>query len=223
MDATTERENHGRTASSRRAEVAVATAVQPASSEQREGDGEGIGVEAAAERDGDARDDKRTGRDAGSATVTPQGVGEPNSDALEPEMPGAGSRPLDKISAVSNAVWLMTQSAPHKHLFVTDLEWLLMPPVAAGQFRLWRKDDKPLAFATWAFLSEEAEQRLIAGRGKLPPAAWNSGDAPWLMDLVAPFGGREEVLRDLKAAVFPERPLKSLRPGKDGAIEIAQI
>ena len=132
-------------------------------------------------------------------------------------------RPLDKISAVGHAVWLMTQSPLHKHLFITDMEWLLLPPVAAGQFRLWRKDNLPLAFASWAFLNEETEQRMIAGQNRLAPGAWKSGDRLWLMDLIAPFGGKEEVLKELKEQVFPGRTIKSLQPDAEGKMRVMEF
>ena len=131
-------------------------------------------------------------------------------------------RPLDKVSAMGHAVWLMTQSPVHKHLFISDLEWLLMPPIASGQFRLWRKDNMPLAFASWAFLSEETEQRMIAGQQRLAPGAWNSGDRLWLMDLIAPFGGKEEALQELKEKVFPGRTIKSLQPDADGKMRVME-
>jgi len=59
----------------------------------------------------------------------------------------------------------MMRSAPHRHLFVGDLEWLLLPPIALKQFRLWRRDNMPVAFASWAMLSDEVEARLIESLG----------------------------------------------------------
>lgn len=135
---------------------------------------------------------------------------------------GDDQRPLDKISAVGHAIWLMTQSPIHKHLFIADMEWLLLPAIAAGQFRLWRKDNLPLAIATWGFLNEEAEQRMISGKGRLAPGAWKSGDRLWLMDLIAPFGGKEEALKELKAVVFPGRTIKSLQPDEQGNMRVME-
>lgn len=168
------------------------------------------------------------GDGAASSAAGAAGVGAAAAQATAPTMASEGvasdgGRPLDKISAVGHAVWLMTQSPLHKHLFLTDLEWLLMPPIAAGQFRLWRKDNMPLAFASWALLTEEAEQRLIAGRAKLAPAAWTGGDRLWLMDLIAPFGGREEAVKEIKTVVFPGRTIKSLQPGPDGKLQILEM
>ncbi|MEW5726351.1 MAG: toxin-activating lysine-acyltransferase [Pseudomonadota bacterium] len=118
---------------------------------------------------------------------------------------------------LGEVVYLMTKPATHKFLFVADLEWLVMPPIMLRQFRLWRQGTTPVAFASWAFLSEEAENRLLAGVRRLPPQEWNSGDRAWLMDILAPdpqFAQR--MIEELKQAVFPGRVLKGLKPRENG-------
>jgi cytolysin-activating lysine-acyltransferase len=97
-----------------------------------------------------------------------------------PSAAEVGSRILGQIVA------LMTQSPTHRHLFLADLEWLIVPPLARRQMRLFQNDKGPLAFASWAYVSEEVEKELIAGRQRLKPAEWKSGDRLWLMELVCP-------------------------------------
>lgn len=125
-------------------------------------------------------------------------------------------QPSGPAEVLGDVVWLMTHSANHKHLFIADLEWLVMPPVMLRQFRLVRGKDKPQAFVTWALLNEEAEQRLVAGHTRLKPSDWNSGDRAWIVDLIAPFGGQEAVLKEIKQRLFADKPLKLLQPSKDG-------
>ncbi|MBF0268902.1 MAG: toxin-activating lysine-acyltransferase [Alphaproteobacteria bacterium] len=125
-------------------------------------------------------------------------------------------QPSGPAEVLGDVVWLMTQSPNHKHLFIADLEWLVLPPVMLRQFRLVRGKDKPQAFVTWAMLNEEAEQRLMAGHTRLRPSDWNAGDRAWIVDLVAPFGGQEAVLKEIKQRLFADKPLKLLQPGKDG-------
>ena len=110
----------------------------------------------------------------------------------------------------------MMHSPLHKHMFVQDLEWLLMPPIGLKQFRLWRRDNLPVAFASWAFLNDEAAARLASGVRRLAPAEWRSGDQLWLIDLVCPFGGTEEAMRQLKEETFKGRKVKSLQPAPGG-------
>ena len=210
----------------------IATGSQPTrdggkTAEQRNGGGKDAVMDAGAEAPRQQTAAERGGNGQGrqdgvGAAAAQAATPPPGSDSAEHLAPDGG-KPLDKISAVGHAAWLMSQSPLHKHLFITDLDWLLMPPIAAGQFRLWRKENMPLAFASWAFLTEEAEQRLIAGRGKLAPGAWSGGDRLWLMDLIAPFGGREEAVKELKTVVFPGRTIKSLNPGQDGKLQVVEF
>lgn len=97
-----------------------------------------------------------------------------------------------------------------------DLEWLVTPPVNLKQFRLYRNDKTPWAYASWAVLTEEAEDRLIKGQRRLQPAEWRAGDRLWLIDVICPFGGAEGVLKDIRDNIFPDKKIKTLVPTEDG-------
>ncbi len=105
--------------------------------------------------------------------------------------------------AFGEAVALMVASPKHKSLFLSDLEWALMPAVMLGQFRVFRmgEDDRPVGVALWAFLDEESEARLTQA-GKLRPTDWKSGDRLWLVEIVSPMGGADKMLANLKRTVF---------------------
>ncbi len=111
----------------------------------------------------------------------------------------------------------MMQSPAHKHLFLTDLEWLVVPPVMLRQFRVFRKKGMPVAFASWAYLDEESETRFADNVRRLRPANWKAGDRLWLIDLIAPFGGGEQVLKELREKVFKGKKVKTLHPAPDGS------
>lgn len=117
---------------------------------------------------------------------------------------------------LGDVCWLMAASPAHKHMFIGDLDRLVAPAVTHKQFHLYRTDKSPWAYAGWAFLTEAAEQRLTSGQRRLQPAEWRAGDRLWLTDLVAPFGGAEGVLKDIRNTVFPDRSVKTLVPGEDG-------
>lgn len=122
----------------------------------------------------------------------------------------------NKLAGYGEAVWLMTQMGTHKHMFLSDLDWLIQPPISLGQMRLFHERKVPVAFVTWALLSEEVEQRVISGNIRLKPGDWNSGDRPWLMDVVCPFGGTQKVIDETKKAVFPDRTVKIVVPDPEG-------
>jgi cytolysin-activating lysine-acyltransferase len=112
---------------------------------------------------------------------------------------------------VGEIVGLLTQSGAHRHPFLADLEWLVGPPLALRQFRIFRDDKKPLAVALWASVSDEVEKELIAGRTRLKPNEWKSGESLWLIDLIAPGisdGVQGKLVAELVQRVFLDRGLK---------------
>jgi cytolysin-activating lysine-acyltransferase len=123
---------------------------------------------------------------------------------------------LAKLPLLGPVIWLYMHASSHKHLFLTDIEWMIIPPMALNQYKLYMKEDAPLAYASWALVDEETENRLLSGRIRLAPKDWKSGDRLWLIDLVAPFGGGKDVLKDIRDNVFPSRSIKQLVPDADG-------
>lgn len=124
--------------------------------------------------------------------------------------PTPGGNQKTVATLFGEVVWLFTQSPRHKNFFLFDLEWLVMTPIMLKQFRVFYATDRPIGVALWAFVNEEVEKRLMAGNAKLAPPDWKSGDRLWLVDIIAPYGGYEEMIQDLKEKVFPERDIKTL-------------
>ena len=115
------------------------------------------------------------------------------------------SGPMDDKTVshmLGEITWLLSQSKIHKNLFISDLEWMVMPSILLEQFRIFYGPESPAAVALFAFVSKEADQRLREGASRLRPDEWKSGDIPWLIELVAPFGAEAEILTDLAGSVF---------------------
>lgn len=145
----------------------------------------------------------------------------PNPDAREREQTGAATGDGAASSAnapnpLASAVALMAASPRHRHLFIGDLEWALMPPIALKQFRIFAQDSRPLAYASWAFVSDEVEARFKTGVTKLKPNEWKSGDRCWLIDLVAPMAGAAAFIKLLQDSV-----LKDQTVSLSGAVQVA--
>lgn len=118
--------------------------------------------------------------------------------------PAEPANPAKTVSQMLGEItWLLTQSPVHRQLFLSDLEWFVMPALLLEQYRIFYGPDRPVGVAFFATVGEEAEARLEGGAAKLRPDEWKSGDRPWLIELVAPFGGQDEMLADLAANVFP--------------------
>jgi cytolysin-activating lysine-acyltransferase len=120
-------------------------------------------------------------------------------------------------SVIGAAAVLAMRSQNHKHLFSGDFEWLIIPPIALKQFRLFRqkKQNAPIAFVSWASVSDEVEKRLLKGVIKLAPKDWNSGKNLWLIDVISPFVNNKEILKQLAESEFKNTDINVLRPRKD--------
>lgn len=131
-------------------------------------------------------------------------------------------RVVDKLPLLGPVAWLMMQQGPGRHAFVADLEWRVMPPLVLDQAKLYLRDGMPLAFVTWALLSEAVAERYRQMPHHLAPADWRSGDQPWIVDLFAPFGGAQDVLQDLRDNVFAGKTIRQLGAMTDGQAEVVE-
>ncbi len=134
----------------------------------------------------------------------------------------AASQPSPVAGILGEAVWLLGRSNAHKHLFISELDWLLLPSLQLRQFRIWRHNGQPVGFASWAYLAQEAADRFVesakAGRmGRIAPNEWKSGDQLWLIDFLAPFGGGDEMVKELREKIFEGRKIRTLQPALDGS------
>jgi len=75
----------------------------------------------------------------------------------------------------------------------------LWPAVRLNQIGfLYNSKGTPVAFATWAFVTDEVAQMLLADPNYcMDISEWNEGDQLWLVDLVAPSGEARNLVRRL--------------------------
>ena len=138
------------------------------------------------------------------------------SDGTRRAPPGSSPPSPAAAQVLGQVCWLMMQSPAHKHMFITDMEWLAVPAVVSKQFRLYRTEKSPWAFVSWAFLDAEVESRLMRGHRRLRPGDWQCGDRPWLIDVICPFGGADRIIKNVREAVFPGKTVKALISGGAG-------
>lgn len=162
---------------------------------------------------------------ASTNTPTPAStpVSNPASDAVPPELAAMaqaardGARQaLSLLPVLGHVTWLMLQQGATRNTLLGDLEWRVMPPLLLKQARVHMQGDAPLAYVSWALLSEEAAARYRAAPHRLAAADWKSGDQVWLVDLFTPFGGAQDLLKQLRQQ-FAGRSVHQLAPG-DGKL-----
>lgn len=138
-----------------------------------------------------------------------------NNPAANPEMEQLlkqSRQIINKLPAMGPVLMLYMQSSHRRFNFISDLEWLLMPPLMLKQCKLYMEQEFPIGYISWAFLSEEIEQRLVQSGGRLTTGDWKSGDRIWLIDMVAPFGSIDMMLTDVQANLFPGKNIFILAP-----------
>ncbi len=125
----------------------------------------------------------------------------------------------------SQAVAVLMRDANYKNLRLADLEWLVIPPMVAGQARVAvsrpRKDGPviPVAAALWARVSPAVDKRLADNLDKPPVLTsreWTSGDIIWLITLAGEQQAISNFLPQLQRTVFKERPVKVRVQDKNG-------
>lgn len=117
---------------------------------------------------------------------------------------------------LETVIHLMSLSPTHHKHWVSDLERVVFPPLKSSQYRIFQSEKVPAAYASWAFLSPEAEDRISSFQWSrtFMPEDWDSGYEPWVMDVICPYGGlgavkevweklKELVLRHNKGEVQP--------------------
>jgi cytolysin-activating lysine-acyltransferase len=109
--------------------------------------------------------------------------------------------------------WLMLQHNTTRHTLISDQEWRVLPPLVLDQAKLYMRDNAPIAYVSWAKLSDKVAQRYSGAPHQLAAGDWQSGDQVWIVDLLTPFGGSAEVLRDLRNTVLKGQAIHHLTLG----------
>lgn len=126
---------------------------------------------------------------------------------------------MAKIPVLGAVAWLMMQQAGARHTLLSEMEWRVMPPLVMDQAKLYMRDGAPVAYVSWAQLSEKTAQRYLEAPHHLMAADWKSGDQIWIIDLVTPFGGAPEVMKELRETVFASKAIYQMMPDSQGQAE----
>src|SRR5262245_21674193 len=131
--------------------------------------------------------------------------------------------------ALAQVIGVLIRSPHYRQYTLADLEWLVIPPVLAGQFHLGELRTKndgatiPVAVVMWAKVSREVDERLTASDSpaiRLRPEEWTSGDILWLTHAIGEprFVGR--LLKQISETTFKGRDVKTRARGEDGKLEV---
>lgn len=120
--------------------------------------------------------------------------------APAPSLPeGWFDLPEGHLADLGAMTFLASLSRYHKTRPLAQVQAGFDIPLRLSQYRVLRSNGYPRAFFTWAGLSPEAERHFAVDHAPLRPEQWNSGDSLWVVDLAAPFGHLDQVIRMMAA------------------------
>lgn len=125
---------------------------------------------------------------------------------------------------------VLVRSPCYKHYALSDLEWLVVPPLRTGQCAILNAETPGLpvaaAVALWASVSAEVDARLsqdLQAPIRLRPDEWRSGEILWLVDVVGSAEAVWQLLERLKSNLFKNRQVKLRRANATGQVVVAEL
>jgi hemolysin-activating ACP:hemolysin acyltransferase len=185
---------------------------------------------------------RQTKKQEASSKAAPS-LGAGNGDTAPPTAKAESvTRPRDARQArmgqvFAQVVAVLMRDTNFRNMRLADLEWLVLPPVMAGQFKFghaMRPADKtqqggisvPVAVALWARVSPEVDKGLSEALDKpvhLRPNQWASGNILWLMAAAGDPRAKPHFLKQLAETEFKEQHVKMRLRGPDGKVVIKAL
>lgn len=135
---------------------------------------------------------------------------------IDGDNPGA-----ERLRTLGELMYLAFRVGTFGHANLDAVRMMLQPPVDLDQVVVFRDGERPVASISWAFLSEEAEAKVL-GNQPLAPSEWCSGDRMWMMDtlsLLPPKMGFRAIRRFLDSIPPHITRCNGLRLGPNASLE----
>jgi hemolysin-activating ACP:hemolysin acyltransferase len=136
------------------------------------------------------------------------------------------------MGAFGGVVSVLMRSEAHRHQFLADLEWLVLPAIASGQFSLMDAQSKSIGFTQpvgvvlWARVSTEVDQRLSSNLTlplHLKPEEWTSGDILWIVEAVGAQQAMGPLLKALSEKEWKGKPVKMRARDEQGRVVVKVV
>lgn len=171
--------------------------------------------------------------DMAAAVATSSGAAAGAGPRLTPAAAAKANEMGKRIAAAfGEIVGVLMRTPQHRHAFLADLEWLVLPPIGAGQFALAEARHKesglafPVAVILWASVSDEVDARLRSTAGsangqhklhlRLKPDEWTSGPNAWLIEAAGDRRAVKALIDQTLAGRLEGRGLNALTRAADG-------
>jgi len=166
--------------------------------------------------------------DATASAAPPQGTADGKPTGLT-EKVRRDAATLRNALAFTQALGVLMRSPHYRKYTLADLEWLVIPPLMTGQFRIGEaKPDPqgpalPVAAVFWASVSPEVDKRLTEAKSPAPQLKaeeWKSGDIVWLVHAAGETRFVRSVIDQLMKTTFKGREVKVLASDRDGNAKV---
>ncbi|MET0653872.1 MAG: toxin-activating lysine-acyltransferase [Hyphomicrobiaceae bacterium] len=168
--------------------------------------------------------------------------------------PAPAAKPADRIrdarqahmgQAFSQVIAVLMRDPSFRQVRLADLEWLVIPPLMCGQYKLAQAPVQqltgqqpdtakpqeggvlvPVAVGLWARVSAQVDKRLAETLDKnvrLRPSEWTSGEYLWLMAVAGDPRAVPHFVEQLAKSEFKGKQVKMRLRGADGKITIKTI
>jgi hemolysin-activating ACP:hemolysin acyltransferase len=124
---------------------------------------------------------------------------------------------MNQPMSLAQIIMLMLQSSSHRHFSLSDLEWMVLPPLRLGQVAVAEsKPDQsgsrqPLAVLFWATVSAEVDGRICSNLSaplRLRPDEWRSGDILWIADMIGDMSVGHALVKNLIETALAGRTVR---------------
>lgn len=194
----------------------------------------------------------------GTSKVTPS-LGGKNGSTPRPATAAQEKKPVTRprdarqarfAQSFAQIVAVLMRDPNFRNMRLADLQWLVLPPVMAGQFRLAQvpmpQDTKgqeagkapqgakaqeggilvPIAVALWARVSPDIDKGLSESLDKevrLRPNQWASGNIVWLTAVAGDPRAKPRFLKQLAETEFKGQHVKMRLRGPDGKVVVRAL
>jgi hemolysin-activating ACP:hemolysin acyltransferase len=113
---------------------------------------------------------------------------------------------LENAQTLGFMAMIMGRSAAHQRYPQAFLSNMLSHALLQKTIKIYVDcDGNPVGYVVWAYLESSTEQRILRTDNiLLDRTEWNEGDSLWIIDLAAPSGHIDYILRDLRDKVFKD-------------------
>ena len=130
-----------------------------------------------------------------------------------------------RSAAFAKIVRVLMRTPKYRQVTLADLEWLVAPAVASGQFLIAEIRDKasgvtvPVSAVLWAMVNDAVDQRLASTAGQpihLKAKEWTTGSNPWLIAMAGEPRRAAALVDALVEKRLAASGIKTIARGADG-------